>query len=163
MITCYKKPVQVDGKEKKGTYYYAAYTRKGTSDTLRLSKEMREQSSSFTIGEISGVTLDLPATIKRALLAGQAVRIDGLGTFKPALHTDEIKQNPDDLRTSAIRIAGIHFAPDAEMLASLNREAKFEWVNASKADKEDDGSGDDNGQQSQAPGNGQPTTPPAVD
>lgn len=137
MIQCFKKPVLIDSKEKKGTFYYASFSRKGTADSVALAEEMKEGSSSFTKGEVVGVTLDLPLRIKQALLAGMAVKINGLGTFKPSLQVAEVKEKPEELKTSAIRIKGLNFAPDPVLLSDLNAKAKYEWIEASKADSED--------------------------
>lgn len=129
--------------EKQGTrVYYGAYSRKGTADTIALAKQMSEGSSSFTKGEVVGITLDLPRTIKQALLNGEAVRIDGLGTFKPSLHTDKVQEKKEDLKTNAISIAGINFTPDPKFLMELNSEAEFVWIDARQASTEDDGTTD---------------------
>lgn len=145
MINIVKKPANIKGfadASKNGIYYYAAYSRKGTIDTVTLAKQMSETSSAFTKGEVVGVTIDLPTGIKHALLAGQAVTINGLGTFKPSLSTSEIKANKDELKASAVSIKSLNFAPDASLLKQLNEEAVFQWIDASAASAEDDGSTD---------------------
>lgn len=142
MIQVYKKPAKIEGKEKQGVFYYAAYSRKGTAATIELANLMAEGSSAFTKGEVVGVTLDLPNRIKQVLLNGQAVHINGLGTFKPALTVREVKANPDELKTSAISVRSINFTPEPAFVASINAEARYEWINASNADVADDGSDD---------------------
>lgn len=166
MIQIFKKSVVLDGKEKKGLFYCASFTRRGVADSLALAEEMKENSSSFTSGEVVGVTLDLPKRIKQALLNGMAVKINGLGTFKPSLHTAEVKADPAELKASAVSIKSINFAPDALLLSDLNNKAKFEWIDEAKADTEDKKDGTDEEKPSDenpddpAPGTGTTTTPP---
>lgn len=145
MINIVKKPIRIvsaTDPAKNGTFYYAAYSRKGTTNTVQLARQMSENSSSFTKGEVVGVTLDLPTGIKHALLAGQAVTIDGLGTFKPALATREVKADRDELKASAVSIRSLNFTPDPGLLAQLNAEATFQWIDAAAASTEDDGTAD---------------------
>lgn len=151
MIQVYKKPINITSGENPGLYYYAAFSRKGTANTVNLAKTMSEGSSSFTKGEIVGVTIDLPVGIKNALLAGQAVTIDGLGTFKPSLTVREVKANPDELKISAISVRGINFTPDPSLITDINLQARFEWINADRA--QDDGSGDVPGVDNSSDGN----------
>lgn len=162
MINVFKKPLKVEGKEKNGTFWYAAFSRKGTADTIELAQEMGDGSSSFTKGEIVGITIDLPNRIKHALLNGKAVKINGLGVFKPSLTVDEVKADPKELRTSAISIKSLNFTPDAILLQELNAAAKFEWIKATDADDEDaadttDGN-DEPKPDTQGSGNGQQQT-----
>ena len=145
MINIVKKPIRItlsSDPSKNGIFYFAAYSRKGTINTVQLANQMSETSSAFTKGEVVGVTLDIPTGIKRALLAGQAVTIDGLGTFKPALSTREIKANRDELKASAVSIRSLNFSPDPKLLAALNAEAQFQWIDPTSAATEDDGSTD---------------------
>ena len=145
MINIVKKPIRItlsSDPSKNGTFYFAAYSRKGTINTVQLAGQMSETSSAFTKGEVVGVTLDLPTGIKRALLDGQAVTIDGLGTFKPALSTREVKANKEDLRASAVSIRSLNFTPDPKLLAQLNSEVQFQWIDPTAAATEDDGSTD---------------------
>ena len=157
MLQIFKKKIMLDGKEKKGLHYYASFSRRGTADSLKLAEEMKEGSSAFTRGEVVGVTLDLPNRIKEALLNGMAVKINGLGTFKPALHTSEVKADPAELKASAVSIKSLNFSPDAKLLTELNQLAKFEWIDEAKADNEDKNDNtDDNGS-----GDDSTPTPPA--
>lgn len=152
MIQCYKKKVNITTGDNPGEYYYAAFSRKGTADSIALAEQMKEGSSAFTRGEVVGITLDLPAHIKQAILNGQAVKINGLGTFKPSLTVSKVQADPDDLKTSAISIKSINFAPDAELLSDLNAQAEYQWISASAAADEDTndetttgGTGNENG------------------
>lgn len=160
MIQVYKKPINLTQGERQGVHYYAAYSRKGTANSIDLANVMAEGSSAFSPGEVVGVTIDLPKRIKQALLAGQAVHLDGLGTFKPALSVREVKRKPEDLKTSAISIKGINFTPDVKLISDLNAEARYEWINANLASGEDDGTtdapaGGDSSSSQQNPGNSQ--------
>lgn len=137
MIQVYKRPITVSIGDNPGTYYCAGFSRKGTADSIALAEQMKEGSSSFTRGEVVGVTLDLPARIKQALLAGEAVKINGLGIFKPSLTVKKVQENPEDLKTSAISIKTLNFKPDTALLEQLNREATYEWISVEKANTED--------------------------
>lgn len=137
MINVFKKPLPIAlGEDAGKTVYYAAFSRKGTANSIDIATQMKEGSSAFTRGEIIGITMDLPARIKEAMLAGQAVHILGLGTFKPSLAT-AVQPTKEQLRTSHIHIKGINFQPESELIADLNAKAKFEWIEAAKADAED--------------------------
>ena len=160
MINIVKKPIRIQSAtdpSRNGVYFYAAYSRKGTINTVQLAGQMRETSSAFTKGEVVGVTLDLPTGIKRALLDGQAVTIHGLGTFKPALSTREVKANKEDLRASAVSIRSLNFTPDPKLLAQLTAEVQFQWIDPTAAATEDDGSTDT------PPADGSPSDSAATD
>ena len=137
MINIVKKSVVLSlGPDAGKTAYYAAFSRKGTANSIDIAQQMKEGSSAFTLGEVVGITLDLPARIKAALLNGQAVRIDGLGTFKPSLST-AVQPTKEALKASHVTIKSLNFMPDPELIATLNAKAQFEWIDPAKAATED--------------------------
>lgn len=162
MINVVKKPFIVNlGPDAGKTAYYAAFSRKGTANSIDIAQQMKEGSSAFTLGEVVGITLDLPARIKAALLNGQAVRIDGLGTFKPALST-AVQSTKEALKASHVTIKSLNFVPDPELIATLNAKAQFEWIEPSKAAAEDDDTPTPEGSSEGSTTNGSTTgtTPP---
>lgn len=65
----------------KSTLYFPQWTRVSTVNETQLAKRMA-RGSTFSVGEINGVFADFPQSIIDELLNGNAVKIDGLGTFK---------------------------------------------------------------------------------
>ena len=65
----------------KSTLYFPQWTRISTINETQLAKRMA-RGSTFSVGEINGVFADFPQSIIDELLNGNAVSIDGLGTFK---------------------------------------------------------------------------------
>ena len=65
----------------KEVIYFPQWTRISTVTETQLAKRMA-RGSTFSVGEINGVFSDFPQSIIDELLNGNAVKIDGLGTFK---------------------------------------------------------------------------------
>lgn len=154
----------------KEALYYLQFTRRTTATTNNLAERMSRGSSSYTKGEVAGVTLDLPNAMLDALLDGQAVTIDGLGTFKPRV-SSQTDADPAKVTRGSIKGVDIVFAPDAQLLAAMNARAEFRIVQKATAEGEKDAQGDeqpvtgDGSQQQQTPpaaGDSSAQTPPAT-
>lgn len=139
--------------------YYLQFTRRATATTNHLAERMARGSSSYTKGEVAGVTLDLPNAMLDALLDGQAVTIDGLGTFKPRV-ASQTNADPEKVTRGSIKGVDIVFAPDAKLLADLTARAEFRIVQKATAEGEKDATADEqpadqgDGQAQQPSGNG---------
>lgn len=85
--------------------YRPEIKREPTLQTLQIVEDLA-QSTSLNEGSIRFVVYELRDAILKAHRHGQAVKIDGLGTFTPTIHVDG---NLDIL-----------FRPDPDMLRQLN-------------------------------------------
>lgn len=131
--------IKVKGHDpfKKEELYYLQFTRRATATTTQLASRMSRGSSSYTKGEVAGVTLDLPNAMLDALLEGSAVCIDGLGTFKPRV-TSQTDSDPDKVTRGSIKGIDIVFSPDAKLVADLWSRAEFRIVQKATAEGEKD-------------------------
>ena len=123
MISLIKmKGVNLQTKE---SIYYPKWTRISTVTETQLAKRMA-RGSTFSVGEINGVFSDFPQSIIDELLNGNAVSIDGLGTFK--LKVQGKSQKEKKLVTSAGCKISVVFDPAAELMSRLNDEKEFRFV-----------------------------------
>ena len=146
MISLIKmKGVNLQTKE---IIYYPKWTRIATVTETQLAKRMA-RGSTFSVGEINGVFADFPQSIIDELLNGNAVSIDGLGTFK--LKVSGKSQLEKKLVTSAGAKITVLFEPAAELTSRLNDEKEFRFVEVPTAEGQQDadeggeGGGDNGG------------------
>ncbi len=133
MISLIKmKGVNLQTKE---IIYYPKWTRISTVNETQLSKRMA-RGSTFSVGEINGVFADFPQSIIDELLNGNAVSIDGLGTFK--LKVQGKSQKDKKLVTSAGAKITVLFDPAAELTSRLNDEKEFRFVEVPTAEGQQD-------------------------
>ena len=133
MISLIKmKGVNLQTKE---IIYYPKWTRISTVTETQLSKRMA-RGSTFSVGEINGVFSDFPQSIIDELLNGNAVSIDGLGTFK--LKVQGKSQKDKKLVTSAGAKISVVFEPAAELTSRLNDEREFRFVEVPTAEGQQD-------------------------
>ena len=109
----------------KEVIYFPQWTRISTVTETQLSKRMA-RGSTFSVGEINGVFSDFPQSIIDELLNGNAVSIDGLGTFKLKVSGKSQKEKKDV--TSAGAKITVLFDPAAELISRLNDEKEFRFV-----------------------------------
>ena len=109
----------------KSTLYFPQWTRVSTVNETQLAKRMA-RGSTFSVGEINGVFADFPQSIIDELLNGNAVSIDGLGTFKLKVSGKSQKEKKDV--TSAGAKITVLFDPAAELTSRLNDEKEFRFV-----------------------------------
>lgn len=117
-----KKGVNPQTKE---VIFFPQWTRVATTHETQLAKRMA-RGSTFSVGEINGVFADFPQSIIDELLNGNAVKIDGLGTFK--LKVSGKSQKEKKLVTSAGATVSVVFEPSAELNSRLNDEKEFRFV-----------------------------------
>ena len=115
--------------------YYPKWTRISTVTETQLSKRMA-RGSTFSVGEINGVFSDFPQSIIDELLNGNAVSIDGLGTFK--LKVQGKSQKDKKQVTSAGAKISVVFEPAAELTSRLNDEREFRFVEVPTAEGQQD-------------------------
>ena len=109
----------------KSTLYFPQWTRVSTVSETQLAKRMA-RGSTFSVGEINGVFSDFPQSFIDELLIGNAVKIDGLGTFKLKVSGKSQKEKKDV--TSAGAKISVVFEPAAELNSRLNDEKEFRFV-----------------------------------
>ena len=128
----------------KEVIYFPQWTRIATTTKTKLAKIMA-RGSTFSVGEVDGVMTDFAQYICDELLAGNAVDIAGLGTFKLRV-SGKSKEKIEDVTSQGATIS-VLFTPDEELTQRLNTEKEFQFVTKPTADgeqdAEDDGSGDD--------------------
>ena len=124
----------------KSTLYFPQWTRVSTVNETQLAKRMA-RGSTFSVGEINGVFADFPQSIIDELLNGNAVSIDGLGTFKLKVSGKSQKEKKDV--TSAGAKISVVFEPAAELTSRLNDEREFRFVEVPTAEGQQDAEGDD--------------------
>jgi len=101
----------------------------------QLAKRMA-RGSTFSVGEVNGVFADFPQSIIDELLNGNAVSIDGLGTFK--LKVSGKSQTDIKAVTTAGCKISVVFEPAAELTSRLNDEREFRFVERPTSEGEQD-------------------------
>ena len=119
----------------KEVIYFPQWTRISTVNETQLAKRMA-RGSTFSVGEINGVFADFPQSIIDELLNGNAVSIDGLGTFKLKVSGKSQKEKKDV--TSAGAKISVVFEPAAELNSRLNDEREFRFVEVPTAEGQQD-------------------------
>lgn len=119
----------------KEVIYFPRWTRVSTVNETQLAKRMA-RGSTFSVGEINGVFADFPQSIIDELLNGNAVKIEGLGTFK--LKVSGKSQKDIKAVTSAGATISVVFEPAAELNSRLNDEKEFRFVEVPTAEGQQD-------------------------
>lgn len=117
------------------------WTREDTVNEKKLAKTMA-RGGTYSVGEASGVLIDFPQYFVDELLNGNAVSIEGLGTFKLRVQA-ATNADPDKLTTRGAKVQMV-LEPDAELLSRLNTEAQFKIVTTPTAEGQQDADSDDN-------------------
>ena len=131
------------------------WTREDTVDEKKLAKTMA-RGGTYSVGECSGVLLDFPQYFVDELLNGNAVKIDGLGTFKLRV-TAPTNADPEKLSTRGAKVTMVLDA-DPDLLSRLNTEAQFKIVTAPTAEGQQDADTDEgsSSEQEQQPSSSAP-------
>ena len=115
--------------------YFPQWTRVATVSETQLAKRMA-RGSTFSVGEVNGVFADFPQSIIDELLNGNAVSIDGLGTFKLKV-SGRSQREKKDVTSAGCRITVV-FDPAAELTSRLNDEREFRFVEVPTAEGQQD-------------------------
>lgn len=125
----------------KEVIYFPQWTRVATATKKSLAKIMA-RGSTFSVGEVEGTMTDFSQHICDELLAGNAVQIDGLGTFKLKV-SGKARTKMEEVTSAGATIA-VTFEPDGDLTQRLNTEREFQFVAKPTVDGEqdvDDGDG----------------------
>ena len=152
MITLIKK--KGINPQDKSTLYFPQWTRVSTVTETQLAKRMA-RGSTFSVGEVNGVFADFPQSIIDELLNGNAVKIDGLGTYKLKVSGKSQKEKKDV--TSAGAKISVVFEPAAELLSRLNDEREFRFVEVPTPEGQQDA--EEGGDTPETPDTPAPETP----
>ena len=126
----------------KETIFYLKWTRIATTTKTKLAKIMA-RGSTFSVGEVEGTMTDFAQHICDELLAGNAVEIAGLGTFKLKV-SGKAKDKVEDV-TSAGATISVLFDPDEELTQRLKTEKEFQFVSKPTKEGEQDADSEDSG------------------
>lgn len=134
--------------------YYGRVEYKGTLGVKDLAKIMKKHTTAFSLGEITGMLLDMSALIKEYALMGYVVKIDDLGLFKASIDangltleqgsrvsagrgaqkTDEqLAENPSAMQFAVGAVKMIMQATGETTIASMNSEAQLQFTSKTKA------------------------------
>ena len=134
--------------------YYGRVEYKGTLGVKDLAKIMKKHTTAFSLGEITGMLLDLASLIKEYALMGYVVKIDDLGLFKASIDangltleqgsrvsagrgaqkTDEqLAENPSAMQFAVGAVKMIMQATGETTIASMNGEAQLQFTSKTKA------------------------------
>ena len=134
--------------------YYGRVEYKGTLGVKDLAKIMKKYTTAFSLGEITGMLLDLASLIKEYALMGYVVKIDDLGLFKASIDangltleegsrvsagrgaqkTDEqLAEKPDTMQFAVGAVKMIMQATGETTIASMNAEAQLQFTSKTKA------------------------------
>lgn len=119
----------------KATLYFPQWTRIATVNKTQLAERMA-RGGTFSIGECEGIMSDFPQFICDELLNGNAVQINGLGTFKLKV-SGRAKDNEKDVTSAGAKISVV-FEPEAKLTSRLNDEKEFRFVDKPTSDGEQD-------------------------
>ena len=109
----------------KAALYFLQWTRVSTTQEKKLAKTMA-RGGTYSVGEASGVLLDFPEYIVDELLNGNAVSVDGLGTFKLKV-SGKSDPDPEKVTTHGAK-AFVVFEVDPALASRISNEAEFKVV-----------------------------------
>ena len=109
----------------KETIWFPQWTRIRTIVTAKLAKIM-SRGGTYSIGEATGMLLDFPQYIFDELMEGNAVFIEGLGTFKLKV-TGKSKKKKEEVNSVGTKISVV-YEPDIQLESRINAEKEFEFV-----------------------------------
>ena len=145
--------------KKKGTnpktgsvIYYPQWTRVSTITKTTLA-EIMARGSTFSVGEVEGTMTDFAQHICDQLLAGNAVYIQGLGTFKLKV-SGTSKETIEEVTSQGAAI-NVVFEPDNKLTSRLTIEHEFQFVTKPTAEGQKDAEAEDNapeGTETEGPG-----------
>lgn len=119
----------------KTVIYFPQWTRVATVNKTQLAERMA-RGGTFSIGECEGVMSDFPQFICDELLNGNAVQINGLGTFKLKI-SGKARVEEKDVTSAGAKISVV-FEPEAKLTSRLNDEREFQFVAKPTAEGEQD-------------------------
>lgn len=116
-----QSPLHQSGK----TYSHPAIINQQTIPTDDIAEKASEQCTLTRI-DITAVIASLAQHLRLQLLQGNAVRLDGIGTFSPALKFEDPAKPIEDITARDVVVTGVNFTPDGSLLSAMKLESQFE-------------------------------------
>ncbi|MDD3039211.1 HU family DNA-binding protein [Bacteroides sp.] len=122
---------------------YPKFARIQKMSTKELAKRI-EDVSGFSAGNIEGVFLQASIELAHLMANGYSVKIDGIGTFTPALALCEGKEREEaggggtHRNAQSIVVGGVNFRVDRTMIRNINSRCNLErapWKRQSSSQK----------------------------
>lgn len=123
MITLIKRKGDKPGTDE--PLYFPRWTSMGTVTKKDLAKKMA-RNSTYSVGEVEGILTDFSQFICDALLEGQTVDIDGLGTFRLKV-SGQSQPDAKNVTTEGVT-TDVRFAPDPDLRQRLDTESEFQFI-----------------------------------
>ena len=105
--------------------YFPRWTSLGTVTKKELAKKMA-RSSTYSVGEVEGILTDFSQFICDALLEGQTVDIDGLGTFRLKVN-GRSQKSAKEVTTEGLT-TDVRFTPAPDLRLRLDTEGEFQFI-----------------------------------
>ncbi len=122
----YKTKMNLWVKGEKKVMYVAKQHIQGTHDEDYIAEKLTK-SLSMEAPEVLLAMDELTDQITSAVLSGQSVKVEGLGTFSPSLKT-VASESPEDANTEKIQKVKINFRPDAKLKREME-DASVKYYN----------------------------------
>ena len=122
---------------------YPRFARVENIDTKELARRI-EDVSGFSAGDIEGILLQAGIEISHAMAEGHSVKIDGIGTFTPALTLRRDKEREDaeeggqHRNAQSILVGNVNFRVDQTMVRRINGRCHLErapWKSQNSSQK----------------------------
>lgn len=120
------------------TYSRPAIVNPQTIPTRDIMEKASEECTLTPI-DISAVVGSLSRHLRKQLLQGNAVHIDGIGTFSLALKLEDATKPKADITARDVQVAGINFNPDRALLSEVQHEVGFERSSVLRSSKVSEG------------------------
>lgn len=126
----------LSGKGEKKVYYHLQT--KQNINFMEFIKETNNIVSSAEKSMMGSAVIHITDTLARLLSEGYSVTIDGLGTFKATLglEEDKVMDNFDTdapkLNARSLRLTGINYRADKNLIKEANRRCKLERAGESR-------------------------------
>ncbi|OKZ07330.1 MAG: DNA-binding protein [Bacteroides oleiciplenus] len=110
---------------------YPRLVQRGQADTEYIARIL-SQKSSFSKGDVTGLLQELADELAYQMGQGKSVKLDGIGTFVPALTLRKDREREtgeeDSTRRNArsIAVGGINFRPEKSLVAYTNYHCELE-------------------------------------
>jgi len=102
---------QLETKEGKKLYYPKLVQRGPAVETPELAEDLARESS-LTKGDVQNLIWNLTPMLKKYLMDGRSVKLNGLGTFNVTLRSRYGVENPKDVTANQIKSLHIRFVPE---------------------------------------------------
>lgn len=100
-----------------------------TMTTKELAKKLSDKTT-LTNVDIESVLIGLGDMLRENIAAGRGLHIDRLGTFAPSIRFVDPTIPPEHIKSTNVKLQNILFYPEKELMAEVQRTARFERAKA---------------------------------